>query len=127
MPTILVVDDDESVRQLIVLTLRLLGHTVVEAANGIEVMTMFRKHRPDMIITDMVMPDRDGVETIMDLRREGSKVPIIAMSGNSTRTDLYLKIAQQLGALQVLSKPFTLDQLRDVVTSLLPASPQPGA
>jgi CheY-like chemotaxis protein len=121
MPSILIVDDDETVRDLIVITLKRLGHTVLEAANGMEAMTMFRKHRPDIIITDMVMPDRDGIETIMDLRREGSKIPIIAISGNSTRTALYLKAAQQLGALQVLSKPFTVERLRQVVGSVLSA------
>jgi CheY-like chemotaxis protein len=124
MPSILIVDDDATVRDLIVITLKRLGHTVLEAADGTEAMAQFRKHQPDMIITDMVMPDRDGIETIMDLRREGSKVPIIAISGNSTLTSLYLKTAQQLGALQVLSKPFTLDQLRSVVTSVFPATPR---
>jgi CheY-like chemotaxis protein len=121
MPSILIVDDDETVRDLIVIALKRLGYTVLEAANGMEAMAKFRQYRPDMIITDMVMPDRDGIETIMDLRREGSKIPIIAISGNSTRTALYLNMAQQLGALQVLSKPFTLEQLRHVVTSVLAA------
>lgn len=119
MPSILIVDDDESVRSLLVLALGRLGHTVIEAANGVEAMVQFRQHRPDVVITDIIMPDRDGIETIMDLRREGGKVPIIAISGNSLLTGLYLKTAQQLGALQVLSKPFTLDQLRSVISSVL--------
>lgn len=124
MPSILIVDDDETVRDLLVLTLGRLGHTVLQAANGNEAMALFRQHRPDMVITDMVMPDRDGIETIMDLRRDGSTVPIIAISGNSLLTGLYLKTAQQLGALQVLSKPFTLEQLRAVVTSAFAKEPQ---
>ncbi len=125
MATILIVDDDECVRELLVLTLNQLGHTCVEAADGNKAIELFRLLCPDLIITDISMPDRDGIELIMDLRLEASKVPVIAISGNSKLKPLYLQMARKLGAFEVLSKPFTLDQVRSLVSSVLSAAPQP--
>jgi CheY-like chemotaxis protein len=111
MAQILVVDDDDMVRQVIVSALTREGYTVAEAANGREAVEQLKLRPADLVITDILMPERDGLETIISLSGESRNVPIIAMTGLSSHSALYLEMAQTFGALHILEKPFEMAEL----------------
>lgn len=119
MARILVVDDDEMVRDAIASALRRAGYTVDEASNGREAAERFQSQPADLVITDILMPERDGLETIMTLTRDTGGVPIVAMTGLSSRSALYLEMARTFGAVRVLEKPFELTELVDVTRELI--------
>jgi DNA-binding response OmpR family regulator len=107
MARILLVEDDDQLRTMLNLLLVGFGHEVWETPNGWRVCNMHRQQRFDLVITDLVMPDKEGLEVIMELRRGDHNVRIIAMSGMGQGSGQeYLGIAQQLGATLILSKPF---------------------
>lgn len=117
---ILVIDDDEFIRALIRRGLENTGYTVAEATNGFEAMTQFRQFKPDGVITDLLMPERDGIETILEIRRLAPHVPIMAISGGySNMAPVYLKTAGELGADVMLSKPFSVAQLLSALAPLV--------
>lgn len=102
------------------------GYIVSIAANGYEAMIQFRQFKPDGVITDLLMPERDGIETIMEIRGLAPETPIIAITGGMTAMgSVYLKTAERLGADAVLSKPFTVVQLLTAVDTLM--NPKPGS
>src|SRR5688572_19307865 len=111
MAHFLVVDDDEPTRDLIAFSLEQLGHSVTRAENGDEALAAFAGKRADVVITDLLMPDRDGLELIPSLLKLAPTMPIIAISGSVQHAGLYLKMARQLGATWSLSKPFSRDEL----------------
>jgi two-component system, chemotaxis family, chemotaxis protein CheY len=117
MADILIIDDDPQIRRLLNRILRDAGHAVREAENGRDGVTLFQQHQPDLVITDIVMPDMEGLETILTLRQDGPTVPIIAISGGSD--PLYLKAAGKLGATAELTKPFSATEIVDLVDALL--------
>ncbi len=120
MATILVVDDDRQVCALLKQVLEEEGYTVESALNGIEGIRGYRSHPADLIILDILMPEKEGLETILDLRREFPKVKIIAMSGGSERAKLnLLDLARRLGAQYTLNKPFQLQTITDLVKKAL--------
>jgi len=94
------------------------GHQVVCAANGRLALEKQRANSADLIITDLFMPELDGVETILALRREFPDIKVIAMSGN-VGGEAMLSVARRLGAVEVLEKPFTLQQLLAAVGKAL--------
>jgi DNA-binding response OmpR family regulator len=118
MAHVLLIDDEVPLRSIIAATLKLAGHSVAEADNGREGIAQFRANRPDLVITDIVMPHKEGVETIMELRHDFPDVKIIAISGAMRSTD-YLKIAGSLGAKRVLTKPFSTTELLRAVEAVL--------
>jgi len=121
---ILVVDDDEALRTIVGLMLASDGHAVCTAADGTAAIALYRQQPTDIVITDIVMPGMEGLETIQELRRLDPNVRVIAMSGWNP---LYLKLAQRLGALAVLHKPFTQEELRRCVgTAATAPLRQPG-
>lgn len=108
MTRILVIEDDVSMRALIVRALGQAGYEVLTATDGGEGLAQWRAHGPALIVTDLYMPNVDGLETIMTLRESGATIPIIAMSGGDSRNSfLALQSANDLGATTVLEKPFT--------------------
>src|SRR5437879_4645797 len=109
MAKILVIDDEPSVRASVELILKAAGHKLIIAADGAEGVRRYQAEPSDLVITDMFMPDQDGVETITQFHILAPKVPIIAMSGNPKGNTL--TIAQKLGAVAVLEKPFSVQQL----------------
>jgi CheY-like chemotaxis protein len=122
MSRILLVDDDDSVREVLRKALVAAGHEVEEAANGDLAIVAFRNRAPDLVITDLVMPEKDGLETIMALRQLDPAVKIIAMSGGGRTLgpgQLYLESARALGALRILSKPFGAAALLNAVAELI--------
>lgn len=120
MPAILLVDDDEPMRKMLGITLTKLGYQVTEARDGREALRLFAAEPPDLVLTDMVMPDKEGVEVIGELRRLQPDLKIIAMSGGGRgdATD-YLKVARLMGAAHTLHKPFSTADLTDAIDSLL--------
>lgn len=116
MTKILVIDDDPQVRCGIVLILTNAGHELLEAENGYQGLNLFRKYRPTLVITDILMPRMGGFETIHELRGEPSKVAIIAMSGGEKKV---LDLAKQLGADATIAKPFRAPDLVKAVNNLL--------
>lgn len=123
MATLVLIDDDESVRVMLALALTRAGHQVLEAGDGQQGLELARASVCDLVITDLVMPVQEGVETIMALRRERPRVPIIAISGGARHSQLYLSMAEKIGADRVLPKPFLPQQLVDLVATIL-ASPR---
>ena len=119
---VLVIDDDEAVRQTIALLLEDVGIEVVQAADGKEGLRAFQRARPDLIVTDIIMPEKEGIQTIAEIRASGSKTGIIAISGGGAGSaDLYLNMAEELGADATLAKPFRPSDLLSLVLRLLQA------
>lgn len=119
MARILIIEDDDLLRGVLANALELAGHTVIQAANGQEGVDLFRATAADLVLTDIVMPVQEGVETIIQLRKHQREVPIIAMSGGVANTKLYLSIASRIGAKRILSKPFTPQQLIETIDEVL--------
>ncbi|MBE2214103.1 MAG: response regulator [Opitutaceae bacterium] len=117
---ILLIDDDDLFRKATRLTLERAGHMVVEAADGEEGLRRYREGRPDVVILDLIMPGKEGLETIRDLKAHDPAVRILAVSGGG-RIDSrdYLPLAQALGAKRILDKPFTEGTLFSVLDELL--------
>jgi len=105
--SILIVDDEPQVRDLLQLMLQDAGHTTVTAADGREAVDMMASRKFDIVLTDLLMPERDGLEFIADIRKNHPAVRIVAMSGGGhIARDSYLRIAKGFGAHVLLPKPF---------------------
>jgi len=114
MATILIVDDEDPVRHLLRRILEEDGHEVREASNGQEGLTLYRQAPADLIITDILMPARDGMDVTLELTREFLDAKVIAMTG-ATGDRNFLSIAKLFGARESLQKPFTVDEVRRLV------------
>ncbi len=120
MARILVIDDDSSVRQIVKTALELDKHEVVEAENGNEGLRRWREDRPDLVITDIMMPEKDGYETLFELLTMEPNVKVIAMTGGGWRDTLdRLWDAQLHGASRTIPKPFSLTEMRRIVAEVL--------
>jgi DNA-binding response OmpR family regulator len=121
MPKILIIDDDRRVRDTIKLVMEAAGYTLAFASNGREGLARFAEFTPDLVITDILMPEKEGIATITELRKLSKTLPIIAISGGGRVGNMdFLKVAQNMGATKTLSKPFDPDELIDTVAALLP-------
>jgi len=121
MAHLLIIDDDDLFRPMLRENLEQLGHTVTEASNGKEGLAQFARVQADLVLTDLIMPEKEGIETIIELRKKWPGVKVIAMSGGGrVSASNYLKTAQQLGAACVLHKPFSNDELTAAIDSLFP-------
>jgi CheY-like chemotaxis protein len=120
MARILVVDDEPEVLLLLTDILESVGHEVIRATNGEEGLREFQKGNVDLIVTDIIMPDKEGLESIMDYKQLNPEVKIIAISGGARiGPHTYLKMAEKFGAKRVFSKPFRNKELLDAVEELL--------
>lgn len=120
MARILVVDDDVQIRRLFRLTLESAGHEVEEASDGAACLMRLPEVRPDMVITDIMMPEKDGFETILEIRRTTPHTKILAVSGGGDLNPLTcLVMAKTLGANAVLAKPVRVETLVSAVRQLL--------
>jgi DNA-binding response OmpR family regulator len=115
--SVLIVDDDRQVLDLLANFLTKSGYRVRLAHDGYQALDCMRQERADLCLTDLVMPEREGVETIQEIRREFPATKIIAMSGAAGGS--YLRVAELLGAHAILPKPFELQRLLDTIRSLL--------
>jgi YesN/AraC family two-component response regulator len=127
MEKILIIDDETPIRSMVRLILERAGYAVREAQDGIEGIRVFRETPADLIITDLIMPNKDGIGMIIELKKDFPALKIIAMSGGGlNRPDGYLRGAQKLGAACTLSKPLNRnDLLRAVRDTLKSPSPAP--
>ena len=121
MAHVLVVDDETSIVMVLQSMLTRLGYDVLTAANGRQALELASVGSVDLVVTDIVMPDMNGIELITELQEKHPKLKIIAMSGGSVDNgpDEYLKDAQDLGAARCLAKPFMLSELSSLVKELL--------
>jgi DNA-binding response OmpR family regulator len=124
MAKILVIDDDSGFRRMIRMILTRMRHDIVEAQDGNEGIARFKAEQPDLVISDIVMPDKEGIQTILEIRALAPDARIIAMSGGGVSLGTsYLGAALKLGANLVLTKPFRPAELAAMVEQLLPAAP----
>ncbi|MBL8707435.1 MAG: response regulator [Rhodospirillales bacterium] len=120
MASILVIDDHAAVLETVKVILAKQGHEIRTAPNGKAGMTYMSKKKFDLIITDIIMPEQDGIETIAQLRAVSTRLPILAISGLGMVGDTdFLKAAAQIGATDTLAKPFRAVELVSKVSSLL--------
>lgn len=121
MTRILIIDDDAPTLTLLRAILEQAGYEVLEAPNGKRGIALYRAEPADLIITDIVMPEQEGLDLIMELKRDVPQVKIIAMSGGGQDRDLgYLTSAKAFGALRTIAKPFRRRDVLDAVEALRP-------
>ena len=126
MARILIIDDEPQIRSMLKLMLERDGYEVVEAPDGVEGISVYRQNPADLIITDLIMPNKDGIGMIIDLKKEFPEVKIIAMSGGGlNKPDGYLKGAKKLGASCTLTKPIDREEMLRVVAATLKNTPLP--
>ena len=127
MAKVLVIDDDGAVRELLSELLGQLGHEATLASDGFEGLSALEKGAFDLVVTDLVMPNKEGLETIREMRALDPELKILAISGGGLDCGLtYLRIAKSMGASHTLPKPFTFLQFKDAVGPLLdPAAGEP--
>lgn len=119
MARILVIDDEPLVRKTVRLALERVGHQVDEATNGREGEQRLAAQPVDLVITDILMPDQEGIETIRNLQRTNPQLKILAMSGGGrTQNQEFLEIAKKFGAAATMAKPFDVTELARVVGHL---------
>ena len=121
MARILIIDDDNQFRVMLKIMLENAGYKdIEEAENGQAGMKLIRKSHFDLVITDIIMPDKEGIETIMELKKDFPAIKVIAMSGGGKiSADSYLVMAGHLGAGRTLSKPFQYSELVNAVRGIL--------
>ena len=125
MKHILVIDDEPSLLILFKQFLENEGYSVATAADGREGMHLLREHKPDLIITDIMMPEMDGLEVVQEIRSKYRDIPVIAISGGMKGGRLnFLPHAKKFGARRVFEKPVELAQLLQAVQELLAAPPE---
>ncbi len=121
---VLVIDDSKTVRLTIETTLTEAGYAAIAAANGSEGVRLWQEARPDLVITDIMMPERDGIETIMEIRRSCAQAKILAMTGFChTGSVDFAEMLRRLGADDVLIKPFGPEVLLAKVDRLISLDP----
>ena len=120
MARMLIVDDEAGIRETLSTLLKAEGHEIDTAANGFEATDTFREHPADLVICDIMMPDKGGLETIVELRKQHPAVKIIAISGASSggRRKI-LEWATKMGADRALCKPFVSEDINNAIRELL--------
>ncbi len=120
MTAILVVDDQKEMRTVVRRVLTEAGYEVAEAEDGAAALAAFRANPPALVITDIIMPEKAGIETIATMKREQPNLRILAMSGGGrARMMDFLAVAKKTGADAILEKPFRKSELLDRVSKLL--------
>ena len=120
MAHILIVDDDPLIRLALREALGSEGHRITEAPDGRAALIYYRQRHPDLIITNIVMPEVDGLEVIKALRRDFPDAKVIALSGYDEKdANGYLELAREYGAAHMFRKPFDRDQMVEVVREML--------
>ena len=120
MAHILIIEDDVPVRTVIRRMVEAEGHEVIEAQDGQTGVEAYRENPADLVITDIVMPKKEGLETIKELRKDYPDVRIIAISGGGkVQGKQYLELASKFGAMRTFEKPFTWKKLMETVSELL--------
>lgn len=125
MTRVLVIDDEREIRTLLRLALESFGYEVREAENGEQGLKSCQEERPDVVLLDIFMPEKDGLETLRELRLINPDMRVIVMSGGGGQRNVgILRPAMLLGASRMLVKPFPLAQLQQIIAETLAAPPQ---
>jgi len=120
MRKILIIDDNTAVRSTMARILELAGYETITAGDGNEGIIRMRQENPDLIITDIIMPEKEGIETIRQILNERPSAKIMAVSGGGRHANMdFLDAARKLGAIDVLEKPFEPDDLVNRVSRCL--------
>ena len=120
MNTILIIDDNSDFRETLRDILKKKGYRILEASDGSDGIRIFRENTVDLIITDIIMPGKEGIETIIELRNEFPDIKIIAVSGGGRNTpDAYLPLAKDFGVKYTFPKPLEINKLLEAVDHLL--------
>jgi CheY-like chemotaxis protein len=120
MTHILVIDDEKPIRLMLRKLLESQGYTVTDASDGTEGLKRYQEHPADLIITDIIMPDKEGIETIIALKKQNPDIKIIAMSGGGkNKPDRYLQTAKLLGAKETFEKPIRKEKLLQAIQNLI--------
>ncbi|MGV3754593.1 MAG: response regulator [Verrucomicrobiota bacterium] len=123
MANVVLVEDVEALRQNLTILLTRNGHVVRAAANGHEALRLVAEKTPDLLVTDLFMPEKDGIEIIQEIRRLHPQLRIIAMSGGIRGDqDVFLTMAQRLGVNATISKPFSIQDFQATVDKVLGSS-----
>ncbi|MBH0176609.1 MAG: response regulator [Nitrospira sp.] len=119
MPSVLVIDDEDRIRCLVRAILEQAGYVVEEARSGKEGLERYRARQADVVIMDILMPDQDGLESIVTLHREFPSSRVIAMTGGGDMIGIlnFLDVAKMLGASRTLQKPFDVNILLEAVAA----------
>ncbi len=125
MPTILVIEDDDQGREMLRQMLEMAGYDVLDASDGAEGTKIYFESHPDLVITDIIMPYKGGLETIMKLKRENPGVKIFAITGGGrvVKAD-FLSIAKSVGAIRTFKKPLDRKEIIAAVAETLGKTPQ---
>lgn len=118
MADVLVIEDDEAVRFSLLTALESMGHTVETAVNGVEGVEKCDVKDYDLVITDLIMPEKDGVQTILELKIKNPDLKIVAISGGGKNVDI-METTYRIGADCALTKPFSINDLSKCVTKVL--------
>jgi YesN/AraC family two-component response regulator len=122
MRKVLIIDDEPYILLMLKKMLERAGYEVDLASNGREGMTLFEKGSADLVITDIIMPDKEGLELIIEMKKQSPELKIIAMSGGGRISpESYLECATHFGAEKVFQKPFRQKDLVSAVKELLPS------
>ena len=125
MATILLVEDEPLVSETLCSAMKGKGHTVVMAANGAEGLKRFAERSFDLVVTDIIMPDKEGIEMILEMRRNKPDAKIVAISGGGRTGNVeFLKMAESLGATATLKKPIRLADFFSVLNRCLGDGPE---
>jgi CheY-like chemotaxis protein len=116
MARILVIDDDAAVRELLREKLALEGHEVLVAAEGLEGLRLHREHLPKVVITDIIMPGRSGIELVFEIRQQNPEVKIITISGIVPQQ--FLDAGSEVGVSRAFTKPFDVNEIARAVRDL---------
>lgn len=120
MANILVADDEQAIRSILKMVLQMAGHAVEAASNGEEVLALARQRKFDLIVTDIIMPKKEGIETILELKKLNPAIKVIAISGGGRKGSMdFLQVAQMVGASHTIAKPFEPEDLVAAVEKCL--------
>jgi DNA-binding response OmpR family regulator len=119
MTQILIIDDEPVIGSMLKKVFEREGYNVIVASNGEDGMKLYKEKQPDIVITDLILPGKEGIQIIMELRKEDPNLPIIGMSGGGyIDPDSYLHLAKSLGANAVFTKPIKIEELLNIVKTL---------
>ena len=120
MPGVLIVEDDKELREMLKMSLLRKNFTVLEAENGKDAITHFKPTITDLVVTDLIMPEEDGLKVVIKLRELKPSIKVIAISGGGkVGPGSYLNLAKALGADAIYSKPFSINDLTAKIEQLL--------
>ncbi len=120
MKHILIIDDESQIRLMLRKLLEAEGYGVTVAPNGKEGIRLYNENPMDLIITDLIMPEKEGIETIMELKKKHPDIKIIAMSGGGKNlSDGYLLLAKKMGAMKTFEKPIRKKALLEAISNLI--------